>query len=295
MKKPIFTGSGVALVTPMRQDGSVNLDELKRLVNFQIENGTDALIICGTTGEASTLANPDHLACIETAVETAAGRVPVIAGTGSNDTAHAVMMSREAKKRGADALLLVTPYYNKASQRGLILHYNTIVDAAGLPAIVYNVPSRTGLNILPETAHQLAKNPLICGIKEASGNIAQVAQISAMCGDDLPIYSGNDDQVTPILSLGGLGVISVVANVAPQQMHDICQLWFDGKFSESGKLQLELLNLCNAVFCDVNPIPVKAAMNMMGMDVGVCRPPLVELTAEKQAVVRNALCKSGLI
>lgn len=295
MKTPIFTGSGVALITPMHPDGQVNYEELHKMVEFQIESGTDSIVICGTTGEASTLNVTEHLKCIEVAIRATNGRVPLIAGTGSNDTAHAVMMSKEAKALGADGLLLVTPYYNKTSQNGLVLHYNTIVDAAGLPAIVYNVPSRTGLNIQPKTAHELAKHPLICGIKEASGNISQVAQISAMCGDDLPIYSGNDDQVVPLLSLGAVGVISVVANVAPSQMHQMCQLWFDGKTTESSRMQLDLLRLCDAMFCDVNPIPVKAAMNMLGWSAGDCRLPLAPLTDEHIALVRQELSDAGLL
>ncbi len=295
MKKVIFTGSGVAIVTPMKPDGQVDFEELSRVIEFQIENGTDSIVICGTTGESATLKDGEHLECIRCAVETTAGRVPVIAGTGSNDTAHAVEMSREAAALGADAVLLVTPYYNKTSQAGLVKHFNTIVDAAGLPAILYNVPSRTGINIQPETALELSKSPLICGIKEASGNISQIAQMTALCGDELPLYSGNDDQVVPLLSLGGKGVISVVANIDPARMHRMCQLWFEGKTAESARLQLESMGLCKAMFCDVNPIPVKAAMNMMGWNAGPCRLPLAPLSQEHEAFVTAQLHSAGLL
>ena len=295
MKKLIFTGSGVAIITPMLPNGQVNFEELAKLVEFQIQGGTDAIVICGTTGESATLKDAEHLECIRCAVDTAAGRVPVIAGTGSNDTAHAIEMSQEAKALGADALLLVTPYYNKTSQKGLVMSFNAIVEAAGLPAILYNVPSRTGVNIAPKTALELAQNPLICGIKEASGNIGQVVQIAALCGEELPIYSGNDDQVVPLLALGGKGVISVVANVAPAQMHRMCQLWFEGKVQESLALQLKLMDLCGAMFCDVNPIPVKAAMNMLGWAAGACRLPLAPLSAEHEELVRGQLAAAGLL
>ncbi|WP_394966212.1 4-hydroxy-tetrahydrodipicolinate synthase [Candidatus Allofournierella merdipullorum] len=295
MKTPIFTGAAVAIITPMLPDGSVDYKGLADLVEFQIKGGTDAIVICGTTGESATLKDDEHLECIRVAVETAAGRVPVIAGTGSNYTEHAVEMSKEAKARGADALLLVTPYYNKTTQRGLVASFNTIVDAAGLPAILYNVPSRTGVNIESATAKELAKNPLICGIKEASGNISQIAMTAALCGDELPLYSGNDDQVVPILALGGKGVISVVSNVAPEPMHRMCQLWFDGKVEESRDLQLQLMGLCKAMFCEVNPIPVKAALGMMGLPAGPCRLPLVPLSDDHAEQVRRELQNAGLL
>lgn len=295
MKTPIFTGAAVAIITPMLPDGSVDYKGLADLVEFQIKGGTDAIVICGTTGESATLKDDEHLECIRVAVETAAGRVPVIAGTGSNYTEHAVEMSKEAKARGADALLLVTPYYNKTTQRGLVASFNTIVDAAGLPAILYNVPSRTGVNIEPATARELAKNPLICGIKEASGNISQIAMTTALCGDELPLYSGNDDQVVPILALGGKGVISVVSNVAPEPMHRMCQLWFEGKTKESLDLQLQLMGLCKAMFCEVNPIPVKAALGMMGLPAGPCRLPLVPLSDDHAEQVRRELQNAGLL
>ncbi|WP_418666101.1 4-hydroxy-tetrahydrodipicolinate synthase [Allofournierella sp.] len=295
MKKVIFTGSGVAIVTPMKPDGQVDFKELGRVIEFQIENGTDSIVICGTTGESATLKDGEHLECIRCAVETTAGRVPVIAGTGSNDTAHAVEMSREAAALGADAVLLVTPYYNKTSQAGLVKHFNTIVDAAGLPAILYNVPSRTGINIQPETALELSKNLLICGIKEASGNISHVAEIAAACGDSLNIYSGNDDQIVPLLALGGKGVISVLSNIAPQYTHDICAKWFAGETAESLSMQLKAVPLIKALFADVNPIPVKWAMNRLGWNAGDCRLPLVAPSAAVQAQLETAMQEFGLL
>lgn len=295
MKTTIFTGAAVAIITPMLPNGKVDYEGLVQLIEYQIKGGTDAIVICGTTGESATLKDDEHLECIRIAVKAAAGRVPVIAGTGSNYTEHAVDMSKEAKALGADALLLVTPYYNKTTQKGLIANFNTIVDAAGLPAILYNVPSRTGVNIESATARELAKNPLICGIKEASGNISQIAMTAALCGDELPLYSGNDDQVVPILALGGKGVISVVSNVAPEPMHRMCQLWFDGKIEESRDLQLKLMGLCKAMFCEVNPIPVKAALEMMGLPSGPCRLPLVPLSDDHAALVRRELQNAGLL
>lgn len=295
MKELIFTGSAVAMITPMCDDGSVNFAELKKMAEFQVESGTDALVVCGTTGESATLEDDEHLECIRCVVEAVQGRVPVIAGTGSNNTAHAVMMSKEAAALGADALLLVTPYYNKTSQAGLVKSFFTIADSTNLPAIIYNVPSRTGVNIQPETALELSRHPMIRGLKEASGNICQVVRIAALCGDELPLYSGNDDQVVPLLSVGGKGVISVVGNVAPAQMHQMCQLWFDGKIKESAAMQLELSELCGAMFCDVNPVPVKAAMNMLGWDVGECRLPLVEPSEANQARIETALRNAGLL
>lgn len=295
MKKTIFKGCATAVITPMLPDGQIDFEEFGHILENQISQGVDALVVCGTTGEASTMQDGEHLAVIEYAVKAVAGRVPVIAGTGSNDTAHAVWMSKEAAKCGADALLLVTPYYNKTSQAGLIRHFNTIVDAAGLPAILYCVPSRTGVNITPATAKELARNPLICGLKEASGNISQVAQIAALCGDEIDLYSGNDDQIVPVLSLGGKGVISVLGNVAPRQTHDICQMWFDGNVTGSAALQLRMLGLCQALFCDVNPIPVKAAMNLTGWRAGACRLPLVDLSEEHLALLKAELSKLDLL
>ena len=292
-KHTIFTGAGVAIVTPMHADGSVNYEKYRELIDWQIENGTDAIITCGTTGESSTLSAEEHVEVMKVAVEQTAGRVPVIAGTGSNDTSFGIELSVEAKELGVDGLLLVTPYYNKASQRGLITHYNAIADAAKLPTILYNVPSRTGVNIQPATVAKLYENPYICAVKEASGDISQVAKIAAMC--DIDIYSGNDDQIVPILSLGGKGVISVLSNVCPGQTHDICAKWFEGNVKESLRLQLEYLDLCNALFCDVNPIPVKEALNMMGWDMGECRLPLCSMDDTSKAVLSASLKKHGLI
>lgn len=295
MKTPIFTGSALAMITPMKEDGSVNYGEIDKLIEDQLAAGTDAIVACGTTGEASTLEDDEHIAVIRHTVEQVKGRVPVIAGTGSNNTSHAVMMSKEAEQAGADGLLLVTPYYNKTSQAGLIASYTAIADATELPVIVYNVPSRTGVNIAPETAKALSAHPKINAIKEASGNIAQVAKVAALCGDDLIIYSGNDDQIVPLLSFGGKGVISVMAHVAPKQTHDICALWFEGKIKESAALQLQLLELCEALFCDVNPIPVKEAMNLMGYQAGQCRLPLVPMSEGNREKLRAVLQKGGYI
>lgn len=295
MKNTIFTGSGVAIITPMNPDESINFEKLGQLIDHQIENGTDAIIICGTTGESSTMTNQEHIDTVAYAVERTKHRVPVIAGAGSNHTSYAVWMSKEAKKVGADALLHVTPYYNKTSQTGLIRHFNTIADATDLPIILYSVPSRTGVNITPATCRELSKHPNIIAIKEASGNLSQIAQIAQLCGDDLDIYSGNDDQIVPILSLGGKGVISVLANVLPQQTHDICQLFFDGKIAESRQLQLQLLPLINALFSDVNPIPVKTAMNLMGLECGECRLPLVEMQPQAKEHLAALLKEQNLI
>ncbi len=295
MKKCIFKGSGVAIVTPFNEDGSINYDMLKQLVEFQIEGGTDAIIACGTTGEASAMDDDEHLNVIEFIVNTVNKRIPVVAGTGGNDTRHAVNLSCEAAKRGADALLLVTPYYNKTNQSGLITHYNKIVDAAGIPSILYNVPSRTGMTIKPQTYKELAKNELIVATKEASGNLTEIARTAAICGDDLAIYSGNDDQILPIMSLGSLGVISVLANIAPKQTHDMCELFFKGDHKGSLKLQLEYMELVDAIFSDVNPIPIKAALNMMGYNVGNCRLPLGEMSESAKQLLNSALKNKGLV
>lgn len=292
-KQALFTGAGVALVTPMLHDGSINYAKIEELVDWHIENGTDAIIMCGTTGEAPTLKMEEHLEAIKVAVDRAAGRLPIIAGTGSNDTDHCINSCREAKRLGADGLLLVSPYYNKTSQRGLIAHYTAVAASADLPMILYNVPSRTGLNIAPETVATLAKVDNIVGLKQANGDLSSVAKIAAMC--DLPIYSGNDDQIVPILSLGGLGVISVLSNVIPRETHAICQTWFDGNVEESKRLQLHYLDLANGLFTDVNPIPVKAAMNLMGMDVGECRLPLYPMEDKALAALENILRRHGLV
>ena len=248
MKQPVFTGAAVAIITPMHADGTVNFEELGRIIDDQIAHGTDAIVICGTTGESAALSHEEHVECIRFAVKHTAKRVPVIAGTGSNDTAFAIEISKEAEEAGADALLLVTPYYNKTSQAGLIAHYTAIANAVTLPCIIYNVPSRTGVNLQPATLAELAKLPNVNAVKEASGNISQVADVAALCGEELNIYSGNDDQIVPILSLGGKGVISVLSNVAPQQAHDICAAWFSGNTAKSLELQLKALPLCHALF-----------------------------------------------
>ena len=295
MKKPVFTGAAVAIITPMRADGSVDFEELGRIIDDQIDNGTDAIVICGTTGESPTMTDEEHTACIRYAVKKTAGRVPVIAGTGSNDTKYAVWLSRQAQADGADALLLVTPYYNKTSQAGLIAHYTAIADAVDLPCILYNVPSRTGCNLTAASLAQLAKHPNINAVKEASGNISQVAEIAAACGEELNIYSGNDDQIVPLLALGGKGVISVLSNVAPRYTHDICAKWFAGDTAGSLAMQLAALPLCKALFADVNPIPVKWAMNRLGWHAGACRLPLVDPDEAVQAQLDSALRAFGLL
>lgn len=294
-KTTVFTGTGVAIVTPMNRDGSVNFEKFRELVEWQIENGIEAIIACGTTGEASTLDDDEHIAVIKAAIEQARGRVPVIAGTGSNDTSYCVDLSLKAKELGSDALLLVTPYYNKTSQRGLIAHYNMVANEVKMPVILYNVPSRTALDIKPETYAELAKNPYIVGIKEANSNISSMVKTAALCGDNIDLYSGNDDQIVPILSLGGKGVISVVANVLPKKTGDITRRWFDGDIRSSCALQLELLDLINALFSDVNPIPVKEAMNMMGMNVGPCRMPLYQMDENGRKALADVLRRHGLI
>ncbi len=295
MKKPVFTGAAVAIITPMHQDGSIHYDALRQIIEDQIARGTDAIVICGTTGECSTMTDQEQLATIKFAVDTVAHRVPVIAGAGSNDTAHGCALAAGAAASGADALLMVTPYYNKTSQAGLVAHFTAMAEAGGIPVILYNVPSRTGVNIKPETVKKLSEHPLINGIKEASGNIAQVAQIAALCGDEINIYSGNDDQVVPLLSLGGKGVISVVSNIAPTLVHDCCKAWFDGDTAEARRLQLEMLPLSDAMFCDVNPIPVKYAMNLLGWEAGKCRLPLVEPGDAQKAKIEQTMRMHGLL
>lgn len=292
----IFKGAGVAIVTPMYEDGKVNFEQFAKLVEFQIKNGTDAIIVCGTTGEASTLTHEEHLEVIRYCVKTVAGRVPVVAGTGSNCTETAVYLSQEAEKAGADGLLLVSPYYNKATQNGLYAHFKTIADAVKLPVILYNVPSRTGCNILPETIVRLCRDvENIVGVKEASGNISQIAHLAALADGIVDIYSGNDDQIVPVMSLGGLGVISVLSNVAPAQTHEICQRYLDGDVKESCRLQLRAMNLCSALFCEVNPIPVKKALNFMGMDAGTLRMPLCEMEPANAERLRKAMEEYGIL
>ena len=292
----IFRGSGVALITPMKENGEINYDSLERMIEAQIDGGTDALIVCGTSGEAPTLDDPEHLEAIRFAVEKTRGRIPVIAGTGSNNTAHAVMMSEESEKRGADGLLLVTPYYNKATQDGLYSHYRTIASSTKLPCIVYNVPSRTGTNILPETMARLARDQEnIVAIKEASGNISQVAKLAYLTDGSLDIYSGNDDQIVPVCSLGGIGVISVLANVAPRQTHDMVMFCLEGKYEEAKELQLKALPLIEQLFIEVNPIPAKAALNMQGFNVGSPRLPLTELTDSHKKTLKEAMINFGCL
>ena len=292
----IFKGAGVAIITPMHEDGSVNYEKLEEILEFQIANSTDAVIICGTTGESSTMTHGEHLKTIKFAVDKVAKRVPVIAGTGSNCTETAIMMSKEAASYGVDALLVVTPYYNKATQKGLIAHYTAIANAVPeTPIIMYNVPSRTGCNLQPATVAALVKNVKnIVGIKAARGDLSQIAKMMSMAGEDLELYSGNDDQILPIMSLGGLGVISVLSNVAPKQTHDIVMKFMEGDTREAARLQLEAIPLINALFCEVNPIPVKTAMNMMGMEVGPLRMPLCEMEESNKETLAKAMKDYGL-
>lgn len=292
----IFKGAGVAIVTPMNEDGSINYDSFGRLIEDQIAHHTDAIIAVGTSGEASTLGDDEHLEAIRFCVKKVAGRIPVIAGTGSNNTEHAVMMSKEAEKAGADGVLLVTPYYNKATQNGLIRHYTTIADSIDIPCIMYNVPSRTGTNIQPATAAFLGKNVKnIVAIKEASGNISQIAETARLSEGSLDIISGNDDQVVPICSLGGVGVISVLSNVAPEETHNMVQYCLDGNYAKAREIQLKALPLIHALFSEVNPIPVKAALNMQGFEVGKPRLPLTEMETEHQEVLKKAMKEFGCL
>lgn len=292
----IFKGAGVAIITPMNEDGTVNYEKLGELLEFQIANSTDAIIICGTTGESSTMTHGEHLKTIKYAIDKVAGRIPVIAGTGSNCTETAIMLSQEAASYGADALLIVTPYYNKATQKGLIRHYTAIAEAVPeTPIIMYNVPSRTGCNIQPATAVALAKNVKnIVGIKAASGDLSQIAKMMSMADGCIELYSGNDDQILPILSLGGLGVISVLSNVAPKETHDIVMEFLEGDIKKAAKLQLDAIPLVNALFCEVNPIPVKTALNLMGWQAGPLRMPLCEMEPENEAKLAKALKDYGI-
>lgn len=290
----IFTGSGVAVITPFSGD-KVDYDALGRILDFQLANKTDAVVICGTTGESSTLSDDEHRDCITFAVEHVAGRVPVIAGTGSNDTKYAIELSIHACDVGADALLLVTPYYNKSTQKGLVKNFLAIADAVTKPIILYNVPSRTGCGFSIPTYKELAKHERIVGVKEANGNISAIAELFAECGNDLDIYSGNDDQIVPILSLGGKGVISVLSNVMPAQTHDICELWFNGRVKESAELQLRLLKLINSLFIEVNPIAVKAAMHLLGWCSNEIRLPLCEMEEKNRDILISALKEEKLL
>ncbi|MBQ8148521.1 MAG: 4-hydroxy-tetrahydrodipicolinate synthase [Lachnospiraceae bacterium] len=292
----IFEGAGVAIVTPFQEDGAVDYGKLKELVEFQIKNGTDAIIICGTTGESSTLTHEEHLECIKKCIEFVDGRVPVVAGTGSNCTETAIYLSTEAEKYGADALLVVTPYYNKATQKGLIAHYTAIANSVKIPIIMYNVPSRTGCNIMPETAVELAKNvENIVAIKEASGNISQVAKLMSLANGCIDLYSGNDDQIVPILSLGGKGVISVTSNVIPNDTHMLVKKYLDGDTQGALELQLKAIDLCNALFCEVNPIPVKKAVELMGLCGGTLRMPLTEMEPQNVERLKKAMTEYGIL
>lgn len=292
----IFRGAGVAIVTPFHEDGSVNYEELKKLIEFQIANETDAIIICGTTGEASTLSHEEHLEVIKYCVEVVNHRVPVVAGTGSNSTETAIYLSKGAEEAGADAVLLVTPYYNKATQKGLYQHFAQTAKAIKIPCILYNVPSRTGCNIQPETAVALAKDiENIVAIKEASGDISQIAKLAYLADGCIDIYSGNDDQITPVLSLGGIGVISVLSNVAPKQTHDIVMSYLNGDPATSTKMQLEAIPLVKALFSEVNPIPVKKAMNLMGYAAGPLRLPLTEMEDANAAKLKTEMEKYGIL
>lgn len=292
MKTPVFCGSAVAIVTPFNGD-ALNRAKLAELCEFQIAGGTDAIVVAGTTGEASTMPDEEHLEAIRTVVDTVRGRLPVIAGTGSNDTRHAVELSRAACDLGVDALLCVTPYYNKTTQNGLVRHFETVADAVGKPMILYNVPSRTNLNINPETLEQLCRHPNINGVKEC--HIEQVPETMQRCGDDLLFYSGEDGMVLPMLALGGYGVISVVGNIVPRDVHDLCATWFDGDTAAARAIQIRLAPLIKAMFCEVNPMPVKTAMNLIGLDAGPCRLPLCDVTPASLALIRRALTQYGLL
>lgn len=295
MKNTIFTGAGVAIVTPFHLDGTINYEAFGLNIDYQIDNGTDAIVVCGTTGESATLSDEEHIECIRFAVKRANKRVPVIAGTGSNDTNYAIHLSQEAEACGVDGLLLVTPYYNKTSQRGLVAHFSMIANSVNIPIILYNVPSRTGMNIEIETYVELAKNKNIVGVKEASGKITYVAQLIEACGDSLDVYSGNDDMVVPVMSLGGKGVISVLSNILPQETHDMAALCLNGDYPAAARIQLEYLELISALFSEVNPIPIKEAMNLMGINVGDCRMPLYKMSEEKLTTLVACLQKHKLI
>ena len=291
MKNTIFTGAGVAIITPMNADGSINYDGFAENIEFQIANGTDAIIVCGTTGEASTMTDDEHIECIRFAVEKTAGRIPVIAGTGSNDTKYAVELSKIAQEKGADGLLLVTPYYNKASQKGLVAHFTAIADAVDIPIILYNIPGRTGVSIDMNTYKILGQHKNIVAVKEASGNISYTSKLIAQCGDLLDVYSGNDDIIVPMMSIGAKGVISVISNIMPKETHEITQLCLANNCEEAAKLQMKYLELINNLFIEVNPIPIKEAMNQMKMPSGPCRLPLCEMTDEHIETLKNSMKK----
>ncbi len=294
MKHTIFTGAAVAITTPFNLDGSINYEGLGKNIDYQIDNGTDAIVICGTTGESSTMSDAEHRECIKFAVDYTNHRIPVIAGTGSNDTRYAIELSVEAQNLGADGLLLVTPYYNKTTQSGLLDHFTIIANSVKIPIILYNIPGRTGMNITVETLEKLAHHKNIAAIKEASGNISYTAQVAAACGDLIDIYSGNDDMIVPIMSLGGKGVISVLSNILPKETHEITQLCLNNDFKKAGELQLKYLELINSLFCEVNPIPIKEAMNQLGMPAGACRMPLTKMTADNLARLMSAMQRLGM-
>ncbi|MBQ9634458.1 MAG: 4-hydroxy-tetrahydrodipicolinate synthase [Schwartzia sp.] len=294
MKKLIFKGAGVAIVTPFTEDG-INFPEFGRMIDAQIAGHTDAIIVAGTTGEAATMSDAEHKEAIKFAVEHTKGRIPVVAGTGSNDTAYAIQLSQYAEKVGADGLLLVTPYYNKCTQKGLVQHFNKIADSVNIPCILYDVPSRTGVSIKVPTYAELSKHPNIVAVKEANGDLSSILRLRFAVGDELAVYSGNDDQIVPILSLGGMGVISVLSNVAPKETHDICQLYFDGKVKEAAKLQIAFTDLADALFCETNPIPAKTAMRLMGYAAGPLRLPLSEMEPENLEKLKKALKAHDLI
>lgn len=294
VKKVLFEGAGVAIVTPFCEDG-INFSVLGKMIDDQIAGGTDAIIITGTTGESSTMSDEEHKAAIKFAVDHTKKRVPVIAGTGSNETEYAIQLSKYAESVGADGLLLVTPYYNKCTQQGLTKHYNAIANSVKIPCILYSVPSRTGVTIKPETLFELSKTENIVAIKEASGDLSAIAKMRALCGDNMTIYSGNDDQIVPIMSLGGKGVISVLSNVMPKETHDICRFYLDGKVKESADLQIKLLDLIEALFYEVNPIPVKTAMRLMGYEVGELRLPLCDMEVQNLEKLKKVMAKHGLI
>ncbi len=294
MKKEVFKGCGTAIITPFTTDG-VNFEEFKKMLEFQIREGTDAIIVCGTTGESSTMTEKEKKETIKFAVDVVNKRIPVIAGTGSNCTKNAIEMSKYAESVGVDALLIVTPYYNKTTQQGLIEHYKTIAHEVKIPIIMYNVPSRTGVNILPKTCFELSKIENIVAVKEASGNISQVAEIANLCRENLAIYSGNDDQILPVLSVGGSGVISVLSNIIPKDVHNMVYSFLDGNIKNAIKLQLNTLNLTASLFSEVNPIPIKAACNMLGYDVGIPRLPLIEMSVEAKEKLKQEIKNYGLL
>ncbi len=292
----IFTGAGVAIITPFHEDGSVNYEKFGDHIEAQIAGGTDAIIVCGTTGESSTLTHEEHIEVIRYCVEKTAGRIPVIGGTGSNCTETAIYLSQEAEKAGVDGVLLVSPYYNKATQRGLYEHFKMVAESVHVPVLLYNIPGRTGVTISPETVVRLCRDvPNIVGVKDATGNIGQIAHLMSLAGGDVDLYSGNDGEIVPLLALGGKGVISVLSNIAPRQTHDMCAKFFEGDVEGSRQIQLDAMSLVDALFCEVNPIPVKCAMNMMGLEAGPLRRPLTQMEEGNAAKLRKAMEDFGLL